>query len=65
MKALIDRFEGDFAVLEMSDKSHINVPKALLKDFCEGDVLTISKDETETNKRKKKADLLFSSLVNK
>lgn len=65
MKAVIDRFEGDFAVLELSDKTHINVPKVLFKDFNEGDVITILKDENETDARREKAKTLFSSLFHK
>lgn len=65
MKIIIDRFEGEFAVAEMPDKSYVNVPKALLSEFCEGDVLKIQKDIEETQKRKRKAEDAFSALFKK
>jgi Protein of unknown function (DUF3006) len=58
MKVTIDRFEGDYAVCEKSDRSMINIPKANLpKNAKEGDVLNIEGkvirlDSSETNKRK-------------
>ncbi len=65
MKVIIDRFEGDFAVLEMPDKKIISAPKALFKDFSEGDVLEITKDKDETEKKKQEAKDAFSALFKK
>ncbi len=45
MKAIIDRIEGDLAVLLMGDDglSRVSVPLSLLPDGCrEGDVLNVS-----------------------
>lgn len=65
MKVLIDRFEGDFAVVEMPDKTFLNIPKALLSEFSEGDVLEIKKDIEETEKGMKSAQDSFSALFKK
>ena len=62
MKVIIDRFEGDFAVLELPDKKIISAPKDLFKDFSEGDVLEITKDKDETEKKKQEAEDAFSAL---
>lgn len=46
---IIDRFEGDFAVLERNDRTTINVPKDQLPaESKEGDVIT---DEWKINTR--------------
>jgi len=40
---IIDRFEGDFAVLELEDYSFVNMPKKLIPtDSKEGTVLSIN-----------------------
>jgi hypothetical protein len=69
MRVIIDRFEGEFAVCEVSDEERmINLP---LKDLPEGakpgDVLKISDggitiDNEETADRKKRINNLLDSL---
>lgn len=55
MKLIIDRFEGDFAVIELPDGKMIDCPKALLPDDAkEGSILNITVDETATNDKLKK-----------
>jgi len=52
MQIIIDRFEGDFAVVELQDKNMVNTPKCLLpSDSLEGDVISIEIDRGETAKR--------------
>lgn len=56
MKAIIDRFEGNFAVCEKENKTMIDIPKEILPEEAkEGDVLNIniSIDTEETENRKK------------
>lgn len=58
MLGIIDRFEGDFVVLELQDKRIINIEKSKIPiEAVVGDVLSIDKDITidleETEKRKK------------
>ena len=43
MRVLIERFEGDYAIIELPDKTYINVPRKLFSDFCEGDFVSINK----------------------
>ena len=55
MKLIIDRFEGDFAVIELPDGKMIDCPNAVLPDDAkEGSILNITVDETATNDKLKK-----------
>lgn len=38
-KYIVDRFEGDFAVLEKESGGTVDVKKELLEGACEGDVI--------------------------
>ena len=59
---IIDRFEGDFAIVETSD-GMVNIPKADLPDGVkEGDVLTIVIDSSAATGRKEKIDKMMNSL---
>ncbi|MDI3519812.1 MAG: hypothetical protein PWQ34_1959 [Caldanaerobacter sp.] len=61
---IIDRFEGDWAVIEYEDKI-FNFPKELLpKEAKEGDVLKfdVTVDIEETEKRKKAIEDLVKDL---
>ena len=64
MKFIIDRFEGDFAVVELADGKITQIPKcALPADVHEGSVLSIRVESNETSNRKKaveeKMNMLF------
>ncbi|MCH5317093.1 MAG: DUF3006 domain-containing protein [Eubacterium sp.] len=62
-KLIIDRFEGDFAVCETENLEFINLPKAALpSEAKEGDGISISIDNSETDKRKEKIEGLMNSL---
>lgn len=55
MKVIIDRFEGNFAVVELDNKKFANLPKILLPGGVgEGSVISIELDERETELRKRK-----------
>jgi hypothetical protein len=63
MKVIIDRFEGDFAVVELEDRSMVNMPRQLLPDGAkEGDILAIEIDKGETASRKKRISKLMDNL---
>ena len=62
MKVIIDRFEGAFAVVEMEDKTMVDIPKVLVPDAKEGDVIDISIDISGTDARKKRIDKLMGDL---
>lgn len=63
MRVIIDRFEGEFAVVEMPDKTTVNMPAVLLpENAAEGDVLEITIDHEESQKRKEKISRLMEEL---
>ena len=63
MKLIIDRFEGDFAVVELSDGRMIDCPKSLLPDNSkEGSIINITVDETATNDKLKKVTKRMNKL---
>jgi hypothetical protein len=62
MQVIIDRFEGDFAVVELPNKETIDVPIALFPNAKQGDVINIIINHEETDKRKKNINELFNRL---
>ena len=63
MKVIIDRFEGEFAVIELENKKLINVPKELIPvKATEGSVLKIEVDDEETKKSKDEISYLMNNL---
>ena len=69
MKVTVDRFEGDVAVLLVrpDETLQILVPRELLPDIDEGDVLefTVRKDEGETREARERVSSLIEKLRNK
>lgn len=54
MKIIIDRFEGEYAVVELDNGTTVDMPKILLPDnACEGSIINIICDDKETENRKK------------
>lgn len=62
MKVIIDRFEGEYAVVEIETGKCINIPKILLPNAKEGDVIKIEIDNEETKQRKKHIQDLMNSV---
>jgi len=68
MKVIIDRFEGDFAVCEKTDRSMMNIRRSRLPpDAKEGDVLLIkgamiTVDARETAARRSRAEKLRKEI---
>lgn len=63
MKIIIDRFEGDFAVLELQNKEMVNIPKVIIPpEAVEGDVISIEINREETVKRKNNIKNLMNDL---
>jgi len=63
MIVIVDRFEGSFAVVELSDKTTVNVPRVILPhDTREGSVIRIEIDQVETDKRKVRISNLMTDL---
>ena len=70
MKAVIDRVEGDLAVLLLGEKGEfkLNIPLSLLPEGCkEGDVLNISidRDSAATDQAKERVTDLMEKLKKK
>ena len=63
MRVIIDRFEGEFAVVETVDKKFANLPRRLVPEGAgEGSVLTIEVDSAETKKRRAAAADLMGKV---
>lgn len=62
LKVIIDRFEGDFAVVELDDLSTVNVPRIIFKGANEGDVVDIIINNEETSKRKNNINKIMDDL---
>lgn len=62
MKVIIDRFEGDYAIVEIDVGKYVNIPKILLPNAKEGDVIKIEKDKNETKNRKKNIQKLMNNI---
>ena len=59
---IIDRFEGDFAVVETAN-GFVNIPRADIPAAAkEGDVLVLNLDKNETEARKKRIDGMMNNL---
>lgn len=63
VKYTIDRFEGPFAVVELEDKSFINIPvKALPQEAKEGDVISVEINTGDTKARKQRIEKKMKDL---
>lgn len=63
MKFVIDRFEEEYAVVELENKDIVNIPiKILPKEVKEGDVIKILVDYEETAIREELIKEKFNNL---
>lgn len=62
MKVIIDRFEEEYAVVEIEVGKYVNVPKVLLPNAKEGDIVKIEIDKEETEKREKYIQKLMNNV---
>lgn len=62
MKVIIDRFEGEYAVVEIAAGRCVNIPKILLPNSKEGDIVKIEIDKLETEERKKHIQELMNNV---
>jgi hypothetical protein len=66
IKVIIDRFEGDYAIVELPEKTMVNMPKKLIPQGArEGNVISIQIDTDETTARKKNIDKLIDEVWEK
>lgn len=63
MNVTIDRFEGEYAVVEIDDGSFANLPLALVpKGADEGSVISITLDTAAAESRRKEVGRLMDKL---
>lgn len=62
MQVIIDRFENDYAVVELDNGIFVDLPKVLVPNAHEGDVVDITVNTQETENRHKKIQKLMNNL---
>lgn len=62
MQVIIDRFERDYAVVEIEEGNIVNMSKSLVPGAKEGDVVEITINHNETEKRKEHIEDLMNNL---
>lgn len=62
MEVVVDRIEGDFLVLELENKKHINVSKELVPNAVEGDIIDININYEKRAERESEIKKLKDSL---
>lgn len=62
MTVIIDRFEGELAVVELPEGGFVSIPALLVPDAKEGDAVRIEIDAEYTAKREQDIDDLFKKL---
>ena len=62
MKVIIDRFEGEYAIAEIELGKYTNIPKILLPNAKEGDIIKIEIEQKETEERKKYIQELMNNV---
>lgn len=62
MRVIIDRFEGDFAKVELDEGVFYDMPRALVPDSKEGDVIDIIVNHEKAEKQKLEVEKLIDEL---
>ncbi len=62
MEVIVDRFEGEYAILEIDKDNLVEVPRILVLDAKEGDVVSIVVLKEKTEERKDKISKLMDNL---
>lgn len=62
MRVVVDRFEGDYAKVELDEGVFYDIPKVLVPDAKEGDIIDIIVNHEETDKLKSEVDSLIDEL---
>ncbi|MCK9443417.1 MAG: DUF3006 domain-containing protein [Tissierellaceae bacterium] len=66
MKFTIDRFEGEYAVVELDTGHTVDITKAVLPPGAkEGDIISLKIEEEETEERRKRIQRKFENLFTK
>ncbi|MFU0831675.1 MAG: DUF3006 domain-containing protein [Oscillospiraceae bacterium] len=63
MKYTIDRFEGNYAVVELENRKFVNIPRlAIPNEAKEGDVIIVQIDKETTSQREKHIKKLMDDV---
>ena len=62
MEVIVDRIEGDYAVVEVDKGKMCNLPIELVPNVKEGDIVTIIINKDKTEERKKIIEELMNSV---
>ncbi len=62
MRVTIDRFEGEYAIVETENGDFVNMPSVLVPGSSEGDIIEITINTTETKKREQQINKLMDNL---
>lgn len=62
MNVIVDRIEGDYAVVEIDKGKMCNLPIELVPNVKEGDIVTIIINKDKTEERKKIIEELMNSV---
>lgn len=62
MKVILDRFEEDFALVELENKEILNIPRILVSEAEEGDIIEIRICKEETRQRQEEIEKLANDL---
>jgi hypothetical protein len=66
IKVTIDRFEGEYAVVELPNRETLNMPKQLVPaEAKEGEILKIEIDRSEVAERKREIKNLINEVWKK
>ena len=64
LKFTIDRFEGEFAIVELQTNEMVSIPRKILtNDAKEGDIIRVSIEIEETESRKSEIQKKFDNLA--
>ena len=62
LKVILDRFEEDFALVELENKEILNIPRILVSEAEEGDIIEIRICKEETRQRQEEIEKLANDL---
>ena len=62
MRLVIDRFEGNYAILIDENENSYNVDKRLFKNNREGDIIYITYNKQETKNKKVEMEKMIDKL---
>lgn len=62
MEVIVNRIEGNYLVLELENGNVVDVPKELIPEAKEGNIVNIIIDKEKTDTRRKKMQELVDSV---